>query len=620
MNSHSKNNAEAISVLLVDDDIADRRVTARCLSKTDLNVTLEESFDVDVVNQLAESGDFQIILMDYRLPDGDAFDLFKELLETPCSQRSGIVMLTGRGDEQVAAQSIQLGAQEYLAKSTLTPHLLRKAIEGALEKASLMRQLEERDRELHQMSFYDSLTTLPNRQLFMDRLEQEIRNSTRAINEFSVLMMDLNKFKTVNDTYGHHVGDQLLVESAKKMQEAIRESDTVARLGGDEFAALLPSTGSIGGINCAAEKIMRAFDEPMVIDGKTLDVGVSVGAATFPEQGKTVQDLLRMADMAMYECKRAGGATVVHGSQRTQTVHRDTCLLDSIDGAIKRDDELFLVFQPQVCLETGLISGAEALVRWCHPELGLVMPMEFVPLAEQSDHRIDALTLKIVEMSLEQMHRWADDGCEIDLSINLSACVVHRPSVMREIVAAITRFKIEPKRLCFEVTETGLMSNPAVAARVLETLSDLGCRISIDDFGMGYSSLKYLSEFSIDEIKIDRGFVNAMNRRRADAIIVESVLALGRSFDVPVVAEGIENTETQHQLLRLGCATGQGYLFAKPMMAEDFAVWRREHELLPLSRGSNKLQKVAAPQEASNDAWMRPTLRAIKNASQTRRS
>ncbi len=609
----SESSSDAINVLLVDDDLADRRITSRCLNQTNLRVDLRETCDVREVRRLAGSGKFQIILMDYGLPEGDALDLFADLLEKPCSQRSSVVVLTGRGDERIAAESIQRGVQEYLSKAHLTPDALRHAIEGAMEKSSLSKQRELREQELHRLSFYDSLTSLPNRQLFMDRLEQEMRKATRSIGEFSVLMMDLNKFKQINDTLGHHIGDRLLVETAARMQSAIRSSDTVARLGGDEFAALLPATGSIGGINCAAEKILEAFERPINIDGIDLDIGVSVGAAIFPEHGADAQQLLRVADQAMYSAKRGGSAAVVCGNSRENSSSRETCLLDGIDRAIKNDDELFLVYQPQVSLEAGQVIGAEALIRWCHPELGLVMPMDFVPLAEQSDARIDALTLKTVEMTLAQARDWDKQGHCVELSINLSACVVHRPQLIAQIKEAISFHHIDPRRLCFEVTETGLMANPGIAARVLASLAEMGCRISIDDFGTGYSSLKYLSEFSIDEIKIDQVFVGKMTRRRADAIIVESVLALGQSFDAMVVAEGIEDIDTQQQLISLGCKTGQGYFYAKALMPDDFSNWCDQRNRNPVTRETAELKRLPTVQTAANDAWSSPLIAAARS-------
>ncbi|MEM9529763.1 MAG: EAL domain-containing protein [Pseudomonadota bacterium] len=567
-----------LNVLLVDDDAADRRYVSRCLEKTGLSLRLEKHLDTMTVKDLARSGEVDCILLDYRLPEGDAFELYEDLLEESCNERAGLVLLTGHGDERLAAEAIQRGFQEYLSKAELNPAALRRVLEGAVEKARLNRQLKKREEELRKLSFYDAMTQLPNRQLFLDRLANQIRHARRDGEAFAVLMMDLNGFKQVNDSYGHQVGDALLIDAAHRLAAAVRESDTVARFGGDEFTALLPMVGGQRGARRVCRKILESFEVPFLLGGGEIaEVGMSIGMAIYPQHGEDPDVLLRHADVAMYESKRSHRQMVLYEARQGEERINARTLARDLKRALEEDQsQLRLAYQPQVCLETGLLTGAEALVRWHHPVLGEVPPVEFVQAAEQCA-LIEPLTLFVLERALAQARTWAALDISLDLSLNLSAGVLSNPMLMDRIIDGILESTVEPSTICFEVTETGIMRCPALACEALRALSELGCQISVDDFGTGYSSLKYLRDFPINEIKIDRLFVGGLLRKKADAIIVESVLALGQAFDVRVVAEGIEDPETLDRLRGLGCRLGQGYHIAQPMPRNEFETWRQAH-------------------------------------------
>ncbi len=557
-------------VLLIDDDRVDRRVIRRHLDGTGIQARVDEVTRVTEALAKARSGAYDCVLMDYRFPGGDAFELFGELLAESPATRPPIVLLTGSGDENIAAQSIQRGAQAYLTKSAVGEESLRTAIESAVESAREEREEAARDAELTRMSFYDELTDLPNRRLLLDRLEQTIRDSVRT-GSFAVLMMDLNLFKEVNDTYGHDVGDALLRHVADRMRNVMRDSDTVARLGGDEFAAVLSTAGSLEGALVVAQKIQAAIAHPIVVGDHVCHVGISIGVALCPEHGTEAEVLLRHADMALYESKRSDRGIAVHGGARDRAGREAAMIAQGLEGALGHG-QLFTMYQPQVRLDDGTLVGAEALVRWKHPELGLLPAMKFVPAAEKSDV-IAGMTYEVLELALAQNRAWRDRGLELSMAVNLSPRLLARNQLPDRVDGLLRDADVPHDALILEITETGIMNAPEAAERTLRRLADLGVRLSIDDFGTGYSSLKYLRDFPVDEIKIDGLFVEGLAHGQRDGLIVESILSLGQAFDARVVAEGIETDYEWNRLRDLGCAYGQGYRAGPAMSAGDFDAW-----------------------------------------------
>ncbi|MCP4430103.1 MAG: EAL domain-containing protein [Gammaproteobacteria bacterium] len=558
-------------ILLIDDDEVDARVIQRSLSTCGLNASIQRAVNSEQGKQLIEQQEFDCILLDYILPEGTSLELFQDLLEQPCSQRPPIIMLTGISSAGVAAQSIQLGAQEYLNKDELTPWTLQKLIESACDKSVLQQQIESRDEELISMGFYDSLTGLPNRQLFQDRLEQSIHNQQRDGDLFAILMMDLDLFKEINDTYGHEAGDNVLQQAGERLNRAVREADTVARLGGDEFSAILTSMTSRDSIVTVIEKIIEAIAEPFSVQGKLVNIGISIGYAFCPEDSEDASTLLRFADMAMYQAKKASLGYSAYSSEKSVVTETAAILSHGLPQAIK-DDQFSVYYQPQIKLSTGHIYGAEALIRWHHPELGLIRPDQFIAIAERS-RAIDAITLHVLAKALARNVIWQDMGFELSISINLSARVLHNEDVIENIIDLVHSFGINPQKICLEVTETAVMQSPEVAIQLLTKLSDAGIRLSIDDFGTGYSSLKYLKGFPINEIKIGREFISGLLENSAEEKIVTVILALGRSFDLDVVAEGVEDDRTLRRLHRLGCQYCQGNHISTALDHRDFELW-----------------------------------------------
>jgi diguanylate cyclase len=427
----------------------------------------------------------------------------------------------------------------------------------------------------------DTLTGLPNRRLFHDRVEQAINRARRQGERAAVMIIDLDRFKEVNDTLGHRCGDLLLEEIAHRLRGALRESDTVARLGGDEFAVLLPSVPDAASAERVAVELGRVISESIVVEGVSLDTEASIGITLFPDHGADVSELLQRADVAMYTAKSESLAFSLYGAAQDEYSPERLALVGELRRAIE-EGELVLHFQPKVRLAGGELVGAEALVRWQHPERGLLPPGEFIPLAEHTA-LIKPLTLYVLERALEECARWEGGGHELSVAVNISARNLLDAEFAEAVATSLERWGISPDRLELELTETALMGNPVRALGVLRRLGESGVVLSIDDFGVGYTSLNQLKSLPIRVLKIDRSFVLNMATNTADAMIVRSTIELGHNLGLQVVAEGIESQEIHDALRDLGCDIGQGFHIGRPMARAQFERWvdRAEAETHP---------------------------------------
>ncbi len=425
---------------------------------------------------------------------------------------------------------------------------------------------------LKQLSLYDSLTGLPNRVLLFDRLDQVLLAAKRTRTGFALMMIDLNLFKDVNDTLGHAAGDALLADIGRRLQGLSRASDTLARIGGDEFAAVLSGCDTPQSAVVVANKIHAALNEPLTVEGQTVRVSAAIGVAFFPEHGDDPRALLAHADQAMYVAKKSSRICEIYTPDGSAS--RTLLIACNLSEALAHA-ELYLEYQPKMRLTTGTLVGVEALVRWRHPDLGSIPPGEFIGVAERTAI-IKPITYAILEMALDQAARW---GGKIPIAVNLSARMVDNGDLTTRTLAALSARGLSPTLLTYEVTETALMASPLRVQESLRSLREAGINISIDDFGAGYTSLKYLRDFVISEIKIDRMFVTGLIAGSRDVAIVRSIATLGRGFEVKIVAEGIEHLEQLPLLIELGCEYGQGYALGRPMPAEMFESWRASRHL-----------------------------------------
>lgn len=471
--------------------------------------------------------------------------------------------------QALKARAFNQTPPEPLSSNTLEIRTLVDAFE------EMDSQISQRQRDLEHQALHDHLTGLPNRLMLTERIDYHLLTSERTDDPFTLFMMDLNNFKDVNDSLGHAVGDQLLVNVSRILEQTMRKSDTIARLGGDEFAVLIPCTTRRDSKKLA-QKLLQQLSEPIVVDGRELNVGLSIGIVHYPEDGKETQTLLQHADIAMYHAKRhktgyafyTSGDDYCHGNRLT--------LISDLATAID-DNTLEIHFQPLFDISSKTISGAEALLRWHHPVFGPIQPDRLIELAEYSG-LINKLSLWVLDAAVAQCAAWHSAGHPISVSVNLSAHDLANRELCESVARTLERHGLEPACLTLEITESGVMHNPARTIGTLKSLSDMNVRLAIDDFGTGFSSLSYLKRFPVKELKIDKSFVLDMDHNDIDDIIVQSTVNLGHNLGLRVIAEGIERPDLLDRASNYGCDQVQGYLFGKPKNSPAFLEFLQQYK------------------------------------------
>ena len=434
-------------------------------------------------------------------------------------------------------------------------------------------------RQLAVQAMYDPLTGLANRSLLHDRLDLEIERSRRAQASFGVALMDLDRFKEVNDTLGHNVGDELLREVGRRLQEAVRAEDTVARLGGDEYVVLIHDLDG-NGVAAVADKLLATLETPFHWKNQSIDLGASLGISLYPSQSTDASGLLRCADIAMYVAKRSGKGYALYAPDQLHTNSSDLSLKSELREAIQ-SDQLSLFYQPQINHRSERVVGLEALVRWNHPQRGFLTPDKFIPLAEDAG-LIDALTLWVLKAALTHLKHLHRQGHVLTMAVNLSARNLHDMELPSSILALLAETGVAAKYLTLEITESAVMDNPSDGLAILTELDRMGVTLAIDDFGTGYSSLAYLKRLPVDELKIDKSFVTEMEEDENDAVIVRSTIDLAHNLGLRVTAEGVETSGVWDLLSMLGCDTSQGYLMGRPMSADQLEAFLRKPVATPM--------------------------------------
>jgi diguanylate cyclase (GGDEF)-like protein len=564
-----------LRALNVEDDDVDRESFRRLTAKLVQPIKLDEASSFAEGKEMLKSTQYDCVFLDYNLGDASGLDMIPLIVQHR-AEICPIIMISTSGSESLVVEALRKGVYDYITKSSLNTEQLEHAIASSLNWAERETELRNARERMQHLSLYDSLTDLPNRTLLFDRLEHQIRMSDRNGEAFVLMMLDVNGFKEVNDTLGHDAGDSVLRIIAHRLAATVRTCDTMARLGGDEFACVLPlldcsETATPEIAMHIAEKIVAAVHAPINVDNETVTVGISIGIAQFPLHGRDSRSLLKRADQAMYQAKQGSSGLQVFSPDFNLTECHSVLLAGSLERAVA-NGEMRVHFQPQVDLCTGEIVGKEALVRWQSPEQGMIMPDKFIPAAERST-AIISLTYAVLRMALDEEHSWRASGLSVPVSVNISARILDDRALPARILEMLNERNLPPECLILELTETALFSAPALARTTLCEMSEAGLRLSIDDFGSGYTSFKQLRDLEVAEIKIDGLYIRNVTATGRDASIVRSIVELGHGFDIQVIAECVERKESWQILQDLGCLSAQGYSIGKPMARADFDYW-----------------------------------------------
>ena len=452
--------------------------------------------------------------------------------------------------------------------------MTRLSLEGEELYTAFIRNVTERNAQqaaLRHQATHDALTGLGNRSLLQDHLEQLTGGRCPTGKSAAVLMLDLDRFKEINDTLGHHVGDLVLKEISRRLAAAVGEANVLTRFGGDEFAILISECGSQEAIVEVATRLLDCLRHPIDANGMRLSVGSSIGIALYPQNGVTAATLLQCADVAMYLAKRTQSGYALYDPKLDQNSLQRLTIISDLNTAIE-SGQLRMFYQPQVELATGNVVCIEALLRWHHPKFGVINPVEVMEIAEGTE-LIRPLTRWTLRTALGDLSNLRNKGCSIDVAVNLSARLLHDPSLPTLLQECLDEVNVPPDWLVLEITESAIISDPEHALLIVQQIADMGVRMSIDDFGTGYSSLSYLKHLPACELKIDKSFVIDMLNSESDAMIVRSTIDLAHNFGMKVVAEGIENEKVWRRLKQLDCDIAQGYWVARPMLMSEFRKW-----------------------------------------------
>ncbi len=551
--------AKGALVLVVDDDRSTRATLRFALQRNGFSV--EEAIDGQRALALLDRILPDVILMDAMMPVMDGFTTCSKLQEHPRGKSIPVLMITALEDNQSIERAFAVGASDYIPKP-LNLAVVNQRIKRIVEA-------QRAEKNVRHLAFNDSLTGLPNRIQFADYLNHAIEHAKTNNHSLAVLFLDLDRFKYVNDTLGHEIGDRLLKAVAGRIRNCVRASDCVARLGGDEFTVLIDELDDPVSATNAAQKIRRSLTSAFEIDGQDIFVSTSVGISLYPADGADVSTLLRHADAAMYRAKRGNSGVEFYEEGMEATVSEQLRLDSSLRRALERD-ELLVYYQPKADTASGQITGMEALVRWKHPERGMISPLEFIPLAEETG-LIIPIGEWVLRSACAQTKRWLDAGvASLNVAVNLSGVQFREKGLCELVASVLSETGLGAHHLTLEITESMLMEHTNDIVDTLLQLQAIGVRMDIDDFGTGYSSLTYLKRFPVDALKIDRTFTRDMATNPDDAAIVTGIIALAHSLRLKVVAEGVETQEQLDLLKELGCDSIQGYLLSQPIPADEF--------------------------------------------------
>ena len=553
-----------LRLLQVEDTEDDAELVALSLTRAGYFVFAKRVDNAVDLRRSLQQAEWDVVVADYTMPGFSGTKALAIVREQ--HPDLPFIFVSGTIGEDTAVAAMKTGAQDYIMKGNLAR--LAPAVERELRETGVRRERHLASQRVAYLAYHDSLTDLPNRALFLDRLQQAILRSHRDERGLSVLLIDLDGFKAINDAHGHHAGDMVLQEVATRLRAALRASDTVARLGGDEFAVLLPAT-DMNRAELAARKVLHDLDHPIIAGGRPLTVNASIGVAGVPWHATSGDEVLQRADSAMYLAKSEKSGYAVYQPDRDRRIDEQVSLAAALRLAI--DERQFgLEYQPIVHMRSGTVLAIESLVRWNHPELGRMMPDDFIRVAEHTG-LVNPLTAFVLDRTCSEWPLSAlPHSCS--LAVNVSPRSLHHAAFPGRIRETLDSYAMPAASLTIEITENVVMSDPDGSARCLDELHEMGVRVVIDDFGRGYSSLSYLRRLPVDEIKIDRSFLADLSEG-GDDTLVRSMIDLAHNLGMTAVGEGVETKAVFEQLAELGCDAAQGFFISRPAPAADILAW-----------------------------------------------
>ena len=573
-------------ILIVDDTLENLRLLSTMLIKQGYNV--RKAINGKMALTAVQTVVPDLILLDIMMPEMDGYEVCQRLKANQQTAKIPVIFLSALNEVFDKVKAFEVGAVDYISKPfQFEEVLVRVQNQMALKSAQreilkLNTELEEKVKErtqqlefanarLLKMALYDSLTGLPNRALFLERLEQALnRAKADSVYQFAVLFLDYDRFKVVNDSLGHLVGDELLIAVARRLEASLSQKDTLSRLGGDEFAILLTDIQDLNYTTFVADGILESLSFPFQLQGHEVFISASIGIALGNLTVHQPEHLLRDADTAMYRAKALGKnqyhifAPAMHDAA-LQLLHLESNLRKAIN-----QQEFIVHYQPIIDLSDGKIAGFEALVRWQHPQYGMISPQSFIPIAEETS-LIIPIDRWVLQQACHQLRLWQKEKLTdypLFISVNLSARQFAQLDLIDRIDQILTETQLNPQCLKLEITESAIMDNVNFAAVILQKLRERSIGLSIDDFGTGYSSLSYMHSFPVSSLKIDRSFVQRLDGNPENLGLIPAIISIAKTMGMSAIAEGIETTQQLNQLKTLGCDFGQGYLFSKPVEAQ----------------------------------------------------
>ena len=557
-----------MNVLIVDDDEVDRERVKRILKRSQSAIQITEASTVDKGIEAYNSNAFDIVLLDYKMPRRDGIEMLKELRCLPKDGSVAIVMMSTSEDEQLALECLRFGAQDFVPKSDITKARLSRAIAHAHTRFELEKELWQSYKKVKQLAESDSLTGLANRYLFDETLKSSIQTNERAHHKIALVLFDIDNFKFVNDTFGHHIGDALLQRTVTRVKSCMRGNELFYRLGGDEFGIIIPTIDEIKYVHSIVNRIKNIFVKPFEIESVKVTSSVSIGIAIHPDNGNTAQELYKQADIAMYRAKKQGKNLICFFEHDMQEQFSKHYLIEQQLRESIVDKSFFLVYQPILHSNQYELAGVEALLRWEYKST-IRAPDTFISVAEDTN-LIREIGKWVIQEAFKKIAEWHSlSDLQPELSLNLSPKQLVDEQLVDFIQAELNHYELNPRHIQFELTETAFLDNSPEIVANIHKISDLGCKIALDDFGTGFSSISHLRNFPIDTVKIDKSILPKDNSNEKEIALMNGLCMMIKALKLNIVAEGVE-TEYHKQLCHsFNVDKLQGFYFSKPISPKE---------------------------------------------------